>query len=301
MADCILALDAGGTSIKACLMGMDCVPIHADALQHTMHREGGEQVLAAFAEAAECAKEQANAWGMHIAMVGVCCPGPFDFAKGMSRMVHKWQDAYEKPLAPVLRSLLGNVPVHFLHDSSAFLLGEAYRGTECMHENMAGVMLGTGFGFGYMQRGRVQIDHLLGPRIRLWNQPFRDGSVEDFVSRRAIRARYAQLAGIRDAAEDTPDVHELAMAAQHGDAAAIRTFAQTGALLGEILSQVVPGLGCDLIVLGGQIARSAPLFLPFAELELPIVVATHTEDAALRGIATYCMQGHAKTMEAMNP
>lgn len=293
MADCLLALDAGGTGLKAALMARTGEPLPGGALCEIPMARGAEPAaMAAFAEAGRAASAAAGRLGLRIARVGVCCPGPFDFAAGMSRMRHKWQDAYERPIAPVLRAALGQVPVDFLHDSSAFLLGEGLYGAGQGVPCLAGVMLGTGLGFGYMVRGRVQVSPDQGPRIKLWNRPFRDGISEDSVSGRAIRARYARLGG-----DGALSVRAIAAAAASGDGAVREAFLRTGTLLGEILGPVLAEIGATHLVLGGQISRSAALFLPGLRLDVQTRVAAHLGDAALRGIAAYCLLGHAGTIE----
>ena len=293
MSDCILAIDAGGTSLKYSLKTED--GSHATGgvnAQTPIEREGRPQLLAAFTQTAESAKRWAEARGHTITRVGVCCPGPFDFVRGMSRMTHKWQDAYEKPIAPALWAVLGDLPVFFLHDASAFMLGEGLIGAGRDTERVAGVMLGTGFGFGYMIGGRVQINRHRGPRISIWNTPFGDGIVEDYVSRRAIRARFAALGG-----DPSADVRDIAEAARASDGNARKTFALTGELLGEILAPVLASLGCTRLIVGGQIARSAALFLPYVSVAGTVCVAAHLEDAAMRGMTLYCALGHSATME----
>lgn len=156
------------------------------------------------------------------------------------------------PLPPVFARELPGVPVRFLHDSTAFLLGEAWQGAARDMENPAGVMLGTGFGFTVMQRRRVLVDANGTPALVLWNAPFRDGTVEDYVSRRALRDAYGPQA---------PDVRELAELARGGDTRAQAIFRRMGEALGEVLTRYLPA-GTDGVVLGGQIGPLGRAFPP---------------------------------------
>lgn len=287
MADVLLALDAGGTNLKYALMtpqGKPACPVSQVQM--------GRQVLFAFEQAAAHALSCALQAELKIVWAGVCCPGPFDFVAGQSLMRHKWKDAYQKPLSPVLRAVLGQVQIAFLHDSSAFMLGEGYQGAGFGKVCVGSVILGTGLGFAYMQGGRVQVTSGQRPRIALWNTPFRNGMAEDYVSRAAIRARFAKAGG-----DKTADVHDIAQQAFAGDDAAIRAFSQTGMFLGEIISPVMQKLGCAHLILGGQIARSAQLWMPFMGISTACSIACHLEDAALRGIAMYGAMGHDQVME----
>lgn len=274
MREVILALDAGGTSIKAGILRDEEIIAERS---FAFLSEEREQMLSVF--------RQALAWGRDYGPVclGVACPGPFDFARGVSHMRHKWRGLMDVPLPSVFARELPGVPVRFLHDSTAFLLGEAWQGAARDMENPAGVMLGTGFGFTVMQRRRVLVDANGTPALVLWNAPFRDGTVEDYVSRRALRDAYGPQA---------PDVRELAELARGGDTRAQAIFRRMGEALGEVLTRYLPA-GTDGVVLGGQIARSAELFLPWAQIPASVTVARHIGSAALRGAAVFC-RGEAR-------
>ena len=274
MCEVILALDAGGTSIKAgVLRGEEMLAKRT----FPFAGEEREAMLAVF--------RQALAWGRAYApaCLGMACPGPFDFARGVSHMRHKWRGLKDVPLPPVFARELPGVPVRFLHDSTAFLLGEAWQGAAQEMKNPAGVMLGTGFGFAVMADRRVLVDANGTPALVLWNAPFRDGTVEDYVSRRALRDAYGPQA---------PDVRALAERARGGDARAREVFRRMGEALGQVLTRYLPA-GTDGVVLGGQIARSAELFLPWARGPAAVTMARHIGSAALRGAAVFC-RGEAR-------
>ena len=96
MREVILALDAGGTSIKAgILRGEEIIAERSFAFLS----EEREQMLSVF--------RQALAWGRDYGPVclGVACPGPFDFAKGVSHMRHKWRGLMDVPLKYAERQL----------------------------------------------------------------------------------------------------------------------------------------------------------------------------------------------------
>ena len=274
MCEVILALDAGGTSIKAgVLRGEEMLAKRT----FPFAGEEREAMLAVF--------RQALAWGRAYApaCLGMACPGPFDFARGVSHMRHKWRGLKDVPLPPVFARELPGVPQRFLHDSTAFLLGEAWQGAAQEMKNPAGVMLGTGFGFAVMADRRVLVDANGTPALVLWTAPFRDGTVEDYVSRRALRDAYGPQA---------PDVRALAERARGGDARAREVFRRMGEALGQVLTRYLPA-GTDGVVLGGQIARSAELFLPWARGPAAVTMARHIGSAALRGAAVFC-RGEAR-------
>lgn len=55
---------------------------------------------------------QALAWGRAYApaCLGMACPGPFDFARGVSHMRHKWRGLKDVPLPPVFARELPGYP-----------------------------------------------------------------------------------------------------------------------------------------------------------------------------------------------
>ncbi len=287
MPDCMLALDVGGTSIKLALIDSCGLPLRGTTGQMDFRSDGtSAEILDAFSRAASFGLQRAKETGYAISGCGIAFPGPFDYDLGISRMTHKMQAIAGIPLTPVLKNVLGDMPVRYLHDSTAYLIGEAACGAASNAVSPACVMLGTGFGFAYMRNGRVRVGYDQRPHVILWNAPFKDGIVEDYVSRRAIRERFAKAAG----SEVPPDVKEIAAMAFKGSEAALDTFRVTGELLADILRPVLVSLDCDLLAIGGQIARSAELYLHTVQagLHIPVRVAEHLDDAALIGAARYC-------------
>jgi len=296
MPECVLALDVGGTSVKLALIGPDGCPLPGTTNQQDFNADGTrDEILEAFYLSALHGMHLASDVGYSLAGCGIAFPGPFDYTVGISCMTHKMKGIQGVPLTPVLRKALGNIQVRYLHDSTAYLLGEAFSGAAEGAASPACVMLGTGFGFTYMHNGHVQVGFDQRPHIILWNAPFRDGTVEDYVSRRAIRERYAKAAGL----DTSPDVKQIASMARAGDLSALLAFRITGELLADILHPVLLDLNCELLVVGGQIARSADLFLKDVQagLPMPVRVAAHLDDAALRGAARYCVMPHRTCVE----
>ncbi len=296
MPDCVLALDVGGTSVKLALTGGDGQPLSGTTGQLDFQSDGTQdEILNAFRAAASSGLRMAGEYGCTLSGCGIAFPGPFDFMEGISHMDHKMLAIKDVPLTPVFAHVLGDIPIRYLHDSSAYLLGEALSGAAKDAASPACVMLGTGLGFAYMHNGRVRVGHDQRPHAVLWNAPYQNGTAEDYVSRRAIRERFAKTAGLIK----PPDVKEIAGLALKGDRAAIDTFRETGELLACILRPWLKHLNCDLLIIGGQIARSAELFIHTVQagLPLPVRAAMHLNDAALRGAARYCVLPHGKLVE----
>lgn len=254
----ILAIDAGGTFFKSALVAADGQIVCGSKLSCPADSDGpAELIQAAYQWLAGKQMEAAEHRNSRVAAIGIDTPGPFDYARGESRMRHKFRSIYGIPLRPWLEEIVGKVPIYFLHDSTAFLLGEHWKGRLRGCDDCAGVMIGTGLGFSYMKNGEVQLNDVGGPACSLYSRPYRDGTAEDFISRRGICRRY------QNRVLDCPngiDVIDIAKFAGAGDHAALETFEETGEMLGEILLPVLREQQCRRLVVGGQISKAYPFF-----------------------------------------
>lgn len=226
-------------------------------------------------------------------LVSVSIPGPMDYDHGTSFMKHKFVSLYGVALDEALSPFLAGAPITFLHDGVAFLLGEMYDGHAASLKRPAGVMLGTGLGFITGEAGCACINARNTPAFPLWNQPYREGIAENYVSSRAMRDHYTERTG------RALDVKAISVAARAGDADAQAVFEENGRRLGEMLRKKWELLHFDGVVIGGQIARSLDLMeAPLREqLPVPVQAAAHLSDAALRGAAFYALRGKERCVK----
>lgn len=211
---------------------------------------------------------------MPFTAASVSIPGPFDYFNGVSMMQHKFTALYGKSISGPFEE--AGVKVSYLHDSTAFLLGEA---SEKDGSSPFGVMLGTGLGFAMMREGKICVNRAQTPALVVWNMPWKDGIAEDYVSQRALMKPYGGEKSVR----------EIADQARNGDEKAIATFRSVGRELSEMLGIIIGRLGCTGLVLGGQISKSADLF----DLQIPIPwrVCEHPELTALYGAGRFAALG----------
>jgi len=254
---CILAVDVGGTFLKSALFsqsgemlseGVDETPVDSDGAAKTIERVFREVTRRIAARAAQM--------GAVVRGVGVSVPGPFDYEQGRFLMDHKYASVKGACLRPWFTDTLGNVPIRFLHDAAACLLGLMGEPETGCYSRVAVATLGTGLGFALSIDGKVQTNARGGPAVSLFNRPYRDGIAEDYVSRRGILARYRRASG----QDEALDVVDIAALAQKNDADALRVFRETGTMLGEILRPVLIEQRIECVVIGGQIARAGSLF-----------------------------------------
>ncbi|MBQ8137466.1 MAG: ROK family protein [Clostridia bacterium] len=275
----ILVMDVGGTKIKYGAARDDGTLLPETVEQADSHAdESADAVLSALRQIIRGAQAKYAP-----KRACVCMPGPFDYVLGVSHMRHKFASIEGVSLKGVFED--AGLRVDFVHDSTAFILGE--RSAEKMRdaETACCVMLGTGLGFAMLRGGYVleKVDHR--PAFTLWNAPYLDGICEDYVSTRAIQKHYG---------EPLP-VKTIADAARGCDRRASDSFLRVGEHLGAILGLVQARFHPDLCALGGQISAAADLM----DIHSPIPLYQVSSPAltALRGAAVYASLGRENTVE----
>ena len=86
---------------------------------------------------------------------------------------------------------------------------------------------------------------------------YKDGILDDRVSRRGIIAEYQKIMNINN---QNIDVKEIAEKAKNGETQAQTVFEETGRILGKMLYSSVRAFEAECIIVGGQIAGSYNLF-----------------------------------------
>ncbi len=291
----ILTLDIGGSAVKHALFAPDGVQAEGFAGKFSVDESAdANAVKGVLCGGVERLCELARARGISISRVGVSIPGPFDYRGGVFLMRHKFAALHGQSLADILHMVLPGADFVYLHDSAAFLLGEAHGGSAKGAVSPMGVTLGTGIGVACMRAGRVLLTEEWLPVLSLWSKPFGGATVEDALSSRGIRDRYAKIA----AGSARIDVIDIARLARGGDSVARQTMRETGQVLGRVIARFAP-TGYDRVIIGGQIAKAADLFLPAAREESPveIVAAAHPDNAALCGLYRYASLGPEGTIQ----
>ena len=260
-AEIVLALDIGGTLIKSALFRGGALLRRLEPIP-SRSEESREAIAAAFRQVIR----QAGNFD-HLA---VAVPGPFDYEHGIFRMPHKFASVNGLSFA----ELFGRDAACFLHDVNAFLLGEMTHGAAQGFSRCGGVTLGTGLGAAFASDGNIWIgsDGSPAAMVKLWNRPFRGKIAEDFISARALLARFPAR-----------NVREIADRAKAGNPSAQQLWREYGAALFELLEEWQEQFCAEVIVIGGGIGRDLALFGP-VPLSLPLRKSTLEGDAALYGV-----------------
>lgn len=262
----VLAVDVGGTTIKAALCDRDCTVL-ATASHTTPVAEGVPAVVGAICEAIEELAGRAAAARLAVAGVGLILPGAVDAAAGIARYSVNigWRDL---PIRDQVGERTG-LPVAIEHDVRAAGLAEARLGAARGLPDVLFVGIGTGIAAASIVGGRLvsgadnlagEIGHLSavpdGERCRCGLR----GCAENYASGAAIARRYRERAG-RPAT--TAEVISLA---EHGDAVAGAVFDEALTALARTLTGCVLLLDPALIVLGGGLSLAGDTLLgPLAE------------------------------------
>jgi glucokinase len=258
--DLLLAFDVGGSHVSAALCALDDLRV----IQLTSAPLPGISSFDGFVDLIYVLGREVAGSPPRLAGAALAVPGPFDCAAGVSLMKHKLESLYGRDLRSALAARFGWAPsqLRFLNDASAFLLGELNAGSARGAIRAVGMTLGTGIGSAFACNGHCVTEGKgVPPGGEIWNFPYRGGIVEDLISTRAVKADYAARTG-----KDV-EVKEIAAAAAT-DPDARQVFETLGANLGQVIRDVIVPFQPELVVAGGGISHSAPLFLPIAEKEI---------------------------------
>ena len=262
--NCILAVDAGGTFLKAALVELNSSDNSSTIIENTFVKvpvdSNGDMdsIRESYIKLAASGAGIASDMGLKLNGIGVCIPGPFDYANGICLMKHKYQSIYGVPMRPWLEKAAGEVPISFVHDSTAFILGAASPERYSAFKHIGAVLIGTGLGFATMIDSKVHNNPQGGPSISIFARPFRNGTAEDYVSRRAIISHYKKL---YPCAPPDMDVIDIVGLARSGQPEAMKAFEAAGQYLAEIIHDILCDNRYDCLLLGGAISKSSDLFI----------------------------------------
>ncbi|MBR5211963.1 MAG: ROK family protein [Bacteroidales bacterium] len=254
----IILLDVGGTFVKASL-GIPGTGAVEGTFTHTPISSDGtaEEIENAFRVSVGGRMKAAADEGYEVSAVCVAIPGPFNYSEGIFLMKHKFMSVYGKSFREILGDIIApQVRLAFVHDVNGVLLGAMAADSSLRNGNVAVSTFGTGLGFAYAVDGQVQESETGSPAKGLWNVPYMDGILEDYVSRRAILRFYAELGGCLAEGED---VKEISIRARRGESDALEAFRLAGRHYAAGAKELIGTLGIRHLMFAGQIAKSFDL------------------------------------------
>ncbi len=288
----ILAFDAGGTSFKYALLSYESLEFIGKEEFYPVPSFGTtDEMLGLFRRVFTDAIAQSRALSLDISDIAFSVPGPFDCKRGVSLMKHKWPAVKDIPLVDVFRKFgvfADNVRFSFLHDVHSFLLGEKYFGKAAECRKAAGIVIGTGVGFGMWDGENFITDETGHPRYGIYKSPYRGGILEDFVSGRGIVAAYERLTGKSSSAKAIEDE------ARKGNPDAIKIYSDMGCMLGEVVFPILEEYGIEAVVFGGRLSLAFDLFVDSFSYEVRaksrgmiVYPSEMLEHAAMKGAAIW--------------
>ena len=264
-ADCVIALDVGGTSMKAATVDRRCAVVALRKLP-TGRGDGAvvERILAT------AARQQADAErrGHTVLAAGLVVPGIVDEDRGVAVSAANldWRDV---PFRARLAERLG-VPVAFGHDVRAGGLAEGTLGAARGATDYLFLAVGTGIAAAVVLNGRPysgqgyagEIGHVvIDPDGPLCGCGAR-GCLESIASAAAIAEHYATRTGER---LDAAAVSERVVA---GDPDARAVWHEAVDALAGALAAYANLLAPELVVVGGGLASAGATLLAPLEREL---------------------------------
>jgi glucokinase len=255
--DCVIALDVGGTSIKAALVD-DAFRVLASQRVPTRREDGPDAVVERILDTAADQQEAAAQQGFVVRAAGVVVPGIVDDNIAVFSANLGWRDV---PLRELVHKRLG-VPVAFEHDVRAGGLAEGQLGAARGASDYLVLPIGTGIAGAIVLGGRPYSGHGYGGEIgHLIIDP--DGPVcgcgargclEAIASAAAIEREYKRRTG--RAAEGL--VSDLVVA---GDPDARAVWQRAVNALARALQAYTTLLAPQLVVIGGGLAGAGDVLM----------------------------------------
>ncbi|EMF51181.1 ROK family protein [Streptomyces bottropensis] len=268
----VIALDVGGTGMKAALVGAGPAPGAPPVLLHQTRRatgreRGAEAVVTSILDlAAELRAYGERHFGEPPAAAGVAVPGIVDSGRGIAVYAANlgWRDV---PLRALLAERLDGVPVALGHDVRTGGLAEGRVGAGRGADRFLFVALGTGIAGAIGVDGRVEagahgfageIGHIV---VRPGGLPCpcgQRGCLERFASAAAVSEAWAEAAG-----DPGADAADCAKAVESGDPRAAAVWQHAVDALADGLVTALTLLDPRTLIVGGGLAEAGDtLFAP---------------------------------------
>lgn len=279
----VLGMDIGGSHVTGGLVDLDNGLIVQDTLRRVeLDSQGStEEILNVWRGIVESCYSDYDDMSKHI---GLAMPGPCDYERGICHIdgLSKYSNLYGLNVCETLAHAL-SIPeenIQMTNDAACFLQGELDMGVGRKYHHPIGITLGTGC-------GTAKIRHGVGVDGELWQYPFNDGIVEDFISTKWFKRRYSELTG-----QEISGVKELTEMS-NSEPSIRSVFKEFGFNLAKLIGLFVSEENPDAIILGGNMLKAQHIFLPKVQAELtktgikePIHLSTLGESAAILGAAS---------------
>jgi len=268
-----VGFDLGGTKML-CVVLDDQFKVVARNRKKTKGIEGAAAGLSRISELIEETLSEIGVSHSQLAGIGVGCPGPIDWAKGIVSMAVNlgWQNV---EIGSFLSERF-DCPVEVLNDVDAGVYGEYRFGAAIGAYSTVGIFPGTGIGGGCVYDGKIlrgrrltvmEIGHMKISSSYRSSGVAMTGTLESEASRLNIASECAKLAYRGEA----PSLYEyagtdiskirskaLATSIKNGDKAVEWVVRQAAQQIGYAVANMVHLIGPDIVVLGGGLVEAIP-------------------------------------------
>jgi glucokinase len=274
-----IGVDIGGSHITAAQVLPEDLTIITDTkirLKVDSHADANTVI----AQWADALYKLCNIEDKEAIRIGIAMPGPFNYREGICLIkgMNKYESLYGLNIRNLLSDALNIQPqnIIFRNDAEAFLHGEVVFGKIPFTSKAIGVTLGTGLG------SAISFNGVTTDVFRAINT-MHDGIAEDFISTRWFQKRCIELSN-----KVLPNVEVLLN--YENTELRNQIFDEFGANFGAFLNAFAIEEQADVIVIGGNIARSMDMFIKqtldqFINKNVEVRQSILWEDAALIGAA----------------
>jgi glucokinase len=248
----VIGVDIGGTNIRAGLVNQNGELCGEPISIPTLGNELPDAIIQRITDAISTIIEKNKLRKEKIVGIGMGVTGPLDIKNGLILECPQLPTLQYFPLREKIKEVFG-IPVIMNNDANAMILGESLFGSGRGSRVVLGFTLGTGLGCAIVMDQKLQTGarELAG---EIWASPYKEGIIEDYVSGRGIRDIYTLRSG------QVLSALEIAQLASTGDINAKEALEEFGTALGFALAWSINLIDPDVIILGGSISNSFPLF-----------------------------------------
>lgn len=291
MPACCVGIDIGATNLKAGLLTRQGKLITQQVVRLTKKDKSEAGIVAAVANMVERLAQENRIAVRELLGVGIGVAGVIEARAGLITDSPNFPAWKNFPLAERLSQAL-HLPVTIENDVNAVALGEHFAGATKGVPNFLCMALGTGLGGAIFLDGRMWrgVEGMAGEVGHLCVYP--DGAPCGCGSRGCLETVASQTGLVRrikadnfrkvldDVETESAIPYALAVLAQNGDPQAQAYWDEVGRALGIALGGLLNTLNVKIVLLGGGLSRSFPLF----ERALRENLVAHSFPAVSRGV-----------------
>lgn len=250
--DIIIGIDLGGTKIMTGAINESGEVLSRPVKTDTHGHESAANIVKRIVGSVEKIVGDLGVTVRELRGIGIGSTGPVDSNNGQILECPQLPNMHFFNLRDEIENHFG-VSTLMNNDANCFVLAESVFGIGKKAGSVLGFTLGTGIGSAIVTDKRIW-DGATGSAAEIWLSPYKDGSIEDYVSGAGVSGIYRSMTGNKKSSR------EIFCLAQKGDDDALKTWDAFGAHLAVALAWGINFLDPELVVLGGSVSKAYPFF-----------------------------------------